>query len=611
MLSGLALGWPTDVMWTTETASGAAVLNDTTWSAAIPLSPGPNNVHLTAVRLDETAAGSVTIQYNPAFEFGGPPVATPQLLFQDEPASVRITISMWKNNVFNPETVRLWRAGAPEPVAVMTDGGGDCDELADDDIYTACLPPAACETDSRFSVTAEVTVGDDTSTVRSAQAVVECNARVKPGDCKEALALLTEARSKWQAAGGTDDYLQSQTAAVGWLSIQPEVQPPAWPAAGAGYGVSVSFKSGLIGALPLSPAGLRGGVGSRRTLLADPHGDAPEIGSLSDSISGLMCPPFDAIGPLGAQEMSLSPLRSQHDYGLIALAAHGDAYRFGLFPEPGTETLWVNVPVDCDGLDDPTQADLQRRRLVLSPSGYGITPAFVAHWAASNYPQSLVYLGACRSLYTGAMAAEYLAAGAAAVIGFNDYVSDEIAHDAGKTIFSALIQAGEPVVGTAADVVSQGAKDAGFGVLGDGSLIPAISGLTNPTFETGVLGGWQHSASVRVVHRVGSSVAPQGDYMALVGAGPTGGTLSQVVCVPPGATTLSFWLGHHCDEVLGGGFTIELGGATVFDAACDAGAAPQPVSVDISAVPAGPTTLVLAFSGTGTGGALVDAISLQ
>ena len=66
---------------------------------------------------------------------------------------------------------------------------------------------------------------------------------------------------------------------------------------------------------------------------------------------------------------------------------------------------------------DETQADLRAGRVVLTNPGYAATPAFFRHHAAGRYPRSLVNQGACRTLYSGSLAATFLGLGAATVRG--------------------------------------------------------------------------------------------------------------------------------------------------------------------------------------------------
>jgi hypothetical protein len=326
-------------------------------------------------------------------------------------------------------------------------------------------------------------------------------------------------------------------------------------------------------------------------------------------------------GPHEDAAATLARLRDLRGRGAIALAAHGGAVFGGLseaqrgalgWRDVGPQAIvWSGEPVDCSALQaaprscavdadcpaglrclvtapeggacfDARQVDLALGRVTVGADTWGVLPAFFAAHAAP-LPESVVWLGACRTLQTGGLAAAFYAAGARAVFGWDGPVSGPAATAAGASLFRALLdgeRAGAAVAGVDADPAASG-RLVLFGA--DGAALTA-DGLLDPGFESGSLAGWTVSGDVRVLERLGSVEPVEGRRMAVVSTGlgldRRNGSLRQTFCVPRDGGALSFWwkalseeIPLHCGLVSQDRFTAELrgpdGSMTAVDVAID------------------------------------------
>lgn len=342
-------------------------------------------------------------------------------------------------------------------------------------------------------------------------------------------------------------------------------------------------------------------VQSKRALLLDPFAKEfgpDEIAGAFEAMSANACPAYTVEGAkvLTDNLANLSYYRRFYDHGIVAMATHGDALFSELpadvrqgyrWPAEGSEeVLWTGHAIDCsyfakaavvktctaakNGCDpgadcflnktggkgvcvDHLTADVQRGRVLLgADSVYGITPAFIRHHADKPFPRSLIYLGACRSLWNGSLAAELFAAGAAAVVGYTGYVESSFATQWGKTLFSNLI-AQKQLSGSALVNIEDKQHPGTFITLvGAKNLDAAHSDIMNPSWESGDLQGWLKAGDGRVIAKLGANVPVDGKFMGIISTGlgytVQTGTIEQKFCVQPGVTKLSFWWKFYSEE---------------------------------------------------------------
>jgi len=181
--------------------------------------------------------------------------------------------------------------------------------------------------------------------------------------------------------------------------------------------------------------------------------------------------------------------------------------------------------------------DLRLGRLVLAPTGYGLTPAFLRENLAA-VDSGVVLLDVPRSGRDARLAAEFLRKG-------YDLVATRAARG-GDDPFPAL----------AADLLGQEAWEAAahpalrlFGSLRVG--VPPYR-LSNGTFEEEGLAGWRTSGDARRVVEFAGQTPVEGKGMALLSTGlgfsEQGGALEQVFCPEPGTRTLHFYWRFYSEE---------------------------------------------------------------
>ncbi|NOZ01854.1 MAG: hypothetical protein GXP54_08205 [Deltaproteobacteria bacterium] len=320
------------------------------------------------------------------------------------------------------------------------------------------------------------------------------------------------------------------------------------------------------------------------------------------SIAGKMvCPTYNLKGPYNSAAANLSRFRAMSDNGIVAVATHGEVYFKGLTPaarerlgwthQGAQEVLWSGEAVDCGKLTqstktctsssqcpagtqclitqavytggtaqvsgvcyDATQVDLMSGRAVLGDKTYGITPAFVLNYATARpFPQSIVYLGACRTLYNGSLAASFFAGGAKTVTGYSNNVTTSFASQMGSQFFARMIEqqmkAGEAYGVGAEDPANKGSF---FRLFGARDLDVSQSQILNPSFETGDLTAWDQDGDGRVIAKLGPAGPVSGKFMSIISTGlgftVQTGSIEQTFCVPADATEFSFFWKYYSEE---------------------------------------------------------------
>ena len=340
-------------------------------------------------------------------------------------------------------------------------------------------------------------------------------------------------------------------------------------------------------------------VQSKRALLLDPFASefgADEIASVRQTMEENACPAYTIEGgPMTGTQAHLGWMRKLYDYGIIATASHGNvgfdqvpaaARAEYEWPERGNEELlWSGHAIDCNYFSkaaagqsctestacgpesecflnqtggkgicvDHLTADLRRGRVAFGGSGvYGVLPTFILRHAVRDLPSSLVYLGACSTLWNGSLAAELFAAGATSIVGYTGPVANSFATKWGTTFFANLI--GQKQQSGAAHVQIEDPEHPGtfFKMVGAQNLDAAFSDLINPSWETGNITGWIKTGDGRVIARLGVTVPVGGKFMSILSTGlgytaQTGG-LEQKFCVEPGQKTMTFWWKFYSEE---------------------------------------------------------------
>ncbi len=496
--------------------------------------------------------------------------------------------------------------------------GGNCDDAQKDSVYSTCLSlTASAPKTYRFRVQATVSVKLSGSTVTTYQALspvaeVDAVAHFSQTECSAISGLQQKVSGDYKTAvtGGAD----SATALAAALATLQADATVAEAAATDGGNVWIRYKSGRVGALNLASTGLRGAggppvgdgaalpthsVGTRRALALAPFATefaaagGDEAAAAAKALNAKQCPPF-AVDSYTDKAALLKYYRQASSYGIVAITGHGDslfqtmdidAKKALAWEHLGSqEVLWSGEQVDCSALSvssgscdksssgckptetcvktsmnggvcvDYTQADIMTGRVVIGNLTYGFLPAFVRRHSPETFPASIVYLGACRSMYNGSMALQFIAAGAAAVVGYSDYISASYAYEKGWGVFDGMINSGLSVLQAIVPGDDPAHPGARLRMYGDSAANANDVNLINPSWDNGKVTGWKPVGDGRVVSRLGGTGPVAGKFMGIISTGlgftTDNGSLEQPFCVGKNKQNLCYFWKFYSEEFI-------------------------------------------------------------
>jgi hypothetical protein len=346
-------------------------------------------------------------------------------------------------------------------------------------------------------------------------------------------------------------------------------------------------------------------LGSKRVTLMSPFSDkfvgTDESIEFASRMSSTQCPPFAVDGPLNGGGANLDVMMGMSGSGVVSIVTHGDALFQELSPaarqaygweyDHSIEVLWSGESPACELLQaskktcsvgqgqsienacgagatclatntsgssvtgicyDHRQADLVSGRLVFGKT-YGVTPGYIQHHAAPSYPNTMVYLGACRSLWNGTLAAAFFAGGAKTVFGFSDHVTSSFAYQKAQELVETLLVGLEDTGGA----FEPGQTDpqypsSAFSMFGANNLDVNDANIVNPSFELGNLTGWTPGGDGRVISKLGATIPVAGKFMGVVSSGMgytlEVGTIRQKFCIPTDANTVQMYWNYFSEE---------------------------------------------------------------
>lgn len=221
---------------------------------------------------------------------------------------------------------------------------------------------------------------------------------------------------------------------------------------------------------------------------------------------------------------TLDHFKNLFQYGVLAVVGHGDTFYKGWLtlwhPEWGSEKgaaqVIINMPVAYN--EATMKKDLLAGRLALTPSNnIAIMPAFISYYN-TNLPNSLIYIGTCRSGRNTSLSNAFLNDGAGTFFGYTDYVGTTWAENRGINLFNHLTNANTTGTNPENGLTEGGTDPATFVMYGSGTL-KITAGLVNGNFEEGTLTGWSPSGDARIITGLGALSPPQGIYMAIISTG--------------------------------------------------------------------------------------------
>lgn len=503
-------------------------------------------------------------------------------------------------------------AGGTTTKLMDSGSGNNCDDVAKDAVFSNCLNLQPSQPKTKyFRVKADVDIGVKKFKAMSPVAVVDVVARFDKGTCNTIVSLQKKVKADYLAAvAGGKSAKDAQAEAIAALKADAGVAEAGAAEAG-GFGVWIRYKSGQLGALSLAPAGMRAGagafepgaalnthsVGARRALALAPFkaeftaAGGDEADQAGQALKAKQCPPF-AVDSAEGSGAYLRWYREMSNYGLVAITGHGEALFGGMdlqtYKDLGwkhqgaQEVLWSGEQVNCQALSssnatcnqqgggcpagetcvktslsggvcvDNTQADIMRGRVVIGDETYALTPSFLRHHLVNQFPGSIVYLGACRTMFNGSLAVQLWGNGAAAIIGFSDYVTAKFAAEQGKALMDGLI--GKTL--SAIQSIPTTGVDAQYGgrlkIVGIGEANLDNAKLINNSWDLGNLTGWKPAGDGRTVSRLGVTIPVAGKYMGIISTGlgftAQNGSLTQPFCVDNAQKELCFFWKFYSEE---------------------------------------------------------------
>ena len=186
---------------------------------------------------------------------------------------------------------------------------------------------------------------------------------------------------------------------------------------------------------------------------------------------------------------------------------------------------------------------------------WGVHPQLFVRHSLRQWPSSLVYLGACRTLSTGTLAGALFAAGAKAIAGFTDYVTSDFVAEQGRTWFQNMVEQTQ-VTGAAAlfPVADPANTGAFFALFGGNNVSISDANILNAGFEKGDVTGWNVEGDGRVISQLGITIPVTGKFMGILSTGlgytQQTGELNQSFCIPSTATDIAFYWKFFSEEFL-------------------------------------------------------------
>jgi len=263
--------------------------------------------------------------------------------------------------------------------------------------------------------------------------------------------------------------------------------------------------------------------------------------------------------------VKVEDFKTLSNYGLVMIPSHGDTWFNGKFADEcatvgdcpailanggGFVITWTDQQIGASDLLK-YWSDLVNYRLAIDATDgtLAVMPPYITAYNGT-FPDSLVYLGTCRSTHNLSMAAAYLAKGAKGYLGFSEYVDSEYAGDVTNEFFKSFMNKGKSATESFSDAVAaEGADDKGntpafFNYVGQGDLKMGGKDLQNAGFEDGLV-GWQTEGDSRVINRLAALKPPEGKRMAIISTGlgsvnNSNSALVQNICSQEGKLTISF-----------------------------------------------------------------------
>jgi len=429
------------------------------------------------------------------------PTANPDGIFINEPTLVTVTVQLGADPELILTEVYLLRVDEQGNVIAnlgrLYDDGTHGDELPGDGIFTTQYEFVENNTgEIRLKVSANYSAPPTIG--YSEVFAIDVVEPISEEDYLAAINMPATVEQQYNELVNQYGEEEARNKTVEWLKQQPNIATVG--ISENGYGIWWVFDSGILGGLMLTPGDQKGSIGSKKAIDLSPYYDqfSPEDdydGAFAE-LKKSECPKFTTKAFLNAS-VSVEQFKNLSDYGVIIISSHGDTW----FSPPKVAII-TSTKADAENIKKYA-IDLKKHRLVISNGGHlAILPDFIKHYN-KNFPNSLVYISACRSFYNSTMADAFLSKGAKVYFGYTDYVQVSYAFNCGKSLFKHLVEGETAKEAFEHAIAENGEHEPRFGLFfidndiayfkmkGDGDLTLAFRELIeNGNFEKGNLSGW-------------------------------------------------------------------------------------------------------------------------
>lgn len=596
-LGGLVFGDVFNINYEHDKGDPGSAFGTPYWNTTDPilLKEGDNRITVTVKNATATATDAIVVTYNPGVRFQGNPRLDKQAVFVGTSQTICVNVQLDPFSKVEASTFRLLEVDKDgveiKEVGKLIDNGSlsNCDEIQGDSVYSIKINPStAAEKRYYYRAAVNYQFENTPKVARTAMFHLDVFEKIKADDLNKIKALQATAKDTYLSTLNAQGQQAAQTAALNILKADSLVDSVG--VANNGFGIWVYYKSGIIGTVRLNPQGVRGSgipttaplmsvgqflssgrqeVGTKRTIVLGAAnkelGTNDEAADIHNKLKLSSCPTYSIDGPFYDSAVTVAKMRTLPQYGVIVFTGHGDALfkdlaqtvkdKFGWRHSGSQEVIWTGEKPGSS-VSNELMIDLKQGRIAIDADGWAVLPSFIRDYSkGNNFPDSLVYLGACRSVYNGTMVAAFIGNGARTVFGYSQYVKNTWARLKGTALFTGLIDQKKMALQAFNGEGSDGGTPASkFLFFGNTSHSISGSEFTNGLFSKGNLNGWILDGDARVVFRLGKTGPISGKFMGIISTGlgftTATGAMEQTFCIPDGASQISFWWKFYSEEFI-------------------------------------------------------------
>ncbi|MFH2001466.1 MAG: choice-of-anchor L domain-containing protein [Planctomycetota bacterium] len=594
----------TKVVWASSRGYSGDATGTEVWSVAgIPLEEGDNAITITAYDTQGLSAEQVLlVTYNEYLLFHGEPEADPFALVTGVSTEVIVRTTILPNPNLIAGSVKLLRVDGSG--AILQDLGpmyddGDLnhgDDIKGDAVFSTkitLLEPTAGDVHLRIVASTQELSGKIEAFSQMFLLTV-----VNPVDAAEALAAVSiqqEAQTKFYTALQTASREDALASTLAWLKSQATVLDASVTQS---HDIWVVFGSGLTGLIFCGEEGNEnGGMGStpagREGLATDtplreqtpgapiPAGSARSASSSADPdavlntnaiLYGAFYSEYSGMGQeflnslktrldnskapkfkyiyLKDAAADVDALADLPSYGLVALHSHG-----GL-DDKGDVIIMTGEEFSVESFDKHMLRYLAEQLTMGTINGktyWSFKPRLIKK-LRNNFPNSIIYMGACSTMKNATLSSAFLGKGANTCFGFSAPVKASFDKWMANQLFALLIddhkKTGEAFTPDQHDTQNPPA----YFLMAGNEKAYFMAGLINGDFETGDLTGWTTSGDGRIIAQLSFLQPWEKTFMGIISTGlgftESSGSISQEFWVDPSCTMLGLQWNFISEEFM-------------------------------------------------------------